>query len=87
MEQRIGEIVTRQGRYDTKSGSIVEVWGCGRLGVWEIKTEEGGWRIEWVSIRLAMLDHLSSILKPSPTLPHIQPPTLSQTTTTLPDWV
>ena len=62
------------------------------MGVWEVggmgeKTEDGGSKMEGVSIRLAMLDHPSSILKPSPTLPHTQPPTLSQTTTTLPDWV
>jgi len=40
------------------------VWEYGR------KNEDRGSKIEWVSIRLAMLDHPSSILKPSPTLRH-----------------
>ena len=31
--------------------------------------------MEGVSLRLAMLDHPSSILKPSPTLPHAHTPT------------
>ena len=33
------------------------------------KIEDRGSKIEWVSIRLAILDHPSSILKPSPTRP------------------
>jgi len=56
------------------------------MGVWEVggmgektKMEDRGSKIECVSISLAILDHPSSILKPSPTL--------SQTTTTLPDLV
>jgi len=59
------------------------------MGVWEKKTkiEDGGSKIEFVSIRLAILDHPSSILKPSPNLAHTPTPTLSQTTTTLPDLV
>ncbi len=50
------------------------------MGVWEVggvgdKNEEGGSEMEGVSIRLAMLDHPCSILKPSPILPHAHTPT------------
>jgi len=48
------------------------------MGVWEVggmgektKMDDGGSKIEWVSIRLAILDHPSSILI---LLPHAQPP-------------
>ncbi len=39
------------------------------------KMEDSGSKIEWVSIRLAMLDHPSSILKRSPTPPYAHTPT------------
>ncbi len=39
------------------------------------KMEDRGSKIEWVSIRLAILDHPSSILKPSPTPPYAHTPT------------
>jgi len=58
------------------------VWEYGRMGVWacgsmgeKTKIEDRGSKIEWISIRLAMLDHPSLILKPSPTLTHPHPPT------------
>ena len=35
------------------------------------KMEDGGLKIEWVSIRFAILDHPSSILKLPPTLPYL----------------
>ena len=46
------------------------VWECGGMGE-KTKIEDRGSKIEWVSLRLAILDHPSSILKPSPTRPYL----------------
>ncbi|MFB3131472.1 MAG: hypothetical protein ACE10K_03010, partial [Rhodothermales bacterium] len=44
------------------------VWEVGGMGE-KTKMEDSGSKIEWVSIRFAILDHPSSILKLSPTPP------------------
>jgi len=51
-----------------------KVWGCGRVGG-KTKMEDRGSKIDFASNRLAILDHPSSIPKPSPILPHPHPPT------------